>query len=298
MTDGADRDAHGGLLVLRRRREGRAAPRCTELKGTANTTGKMLDAMASTTASQRTGARPRRTKVGRRDRPTPGRQGGRVSKRPSTRWTRRWRPSGSSLGPLPGMLDELASAAGKSVTELGLLGTAGAVVAAGRWPAGRSASRSTNGPGGVTRSPATPRQLMGWGDVAAQEAAAGADTLARASALAGREITDMAVAVRILQDAAVAATAEQKKLAAETEAVRSRRRTLRHLRGRLFGYDDINRAEMYRVGPGRHRKRHEADHREKERTARRRAADRWPPIRRWAKRRRRRCWRFCAPRPN
>ena len=37
-----------------------------------------------------------------------------------------------------------------------------------------------------------------------QEAAAGAETLARASALAGPEITDMAEAVSLLQDAEAA----------------------------------------------------------------------------------------------
>ena len=102
--------------------------------------------------------------------------------------------AGISLGPIPGALDEITRASGKTITELGLLGTAGAVAAAGLagWNIGRWVADLTGADEWISRTTAS---LMGWGDVAAQEAAAGADTLARASAIAGREITNMAEAV-------------------------------------------------------------------------------------------------------
>ena len=47
--------------------------------------------------------------------------------------------AGISLGPIPGVLDEITKVSGKTITELGLLGTAGAVAAAGLagWNIGR-----------------------------------------------------------------------------------------------------------------------------------------------------------------
>lgn len=157
--------------------------------------------------------------------------------------------AGVSLGPIPGMLDELSAAAGKSVTELGALGTAGAVAAAAMagWSIGKKIDEWTGWSDAIARTTA---KLMGWGDVAAMEAAAGADTLARASALAGKEITDMAVALRILGDAAAAAAEEDKKLAADIKLSEAAAAQFGLVVAKLFGYDDINRAEQYRAALG------------------------------------------------
>ena len=157
--------------------------------------------------------------------------------------------AGVSLGPIPGMLDELSVAAGKSVTELGALGTAGAVAAAAMagWSIGKKIDEWT---GWSTAIANTTAKLMGWGDVAAMEAAAGADTLARASALAGHEITEMAVALRVLGDHAAAAAEEQKKLAADIKLEEAAAAQFATVVAKLFGYDDINRAEQYRAALG------------------------------------------------
>jgi hypothetical protein len=157
--------------------------------------------------------------------------------------------AGIQLGPLPGMLDELASAAGKSVGQLGLLATAGATVAAavggwsiGRWIAGLGDLDTKIG--GATA------KLLGWGDVAAQEAAAGAETLARASAVAGQQITNMDQAVRVLTEGAKANAAEQKKLAEELEKGKAEAARFAEFTAKLFSRDDITRAQEYVVALG------------------------------------------------
>jgi hypothetical protein len=149
---------------------------------------------------------------------------------------------GINLGPLGGALDQFTAAAGKSVTELGLLGTAGLVAAAGMagWQIGKKIDEWT---GLSTWIGNATSAAMGWGDVAAAEAAAGADTLARASAVAGREITTMAEAIRILNDAA---TATKEDLKLSSEAAEKFAADV----SKLFGYDDINRAEQYRAALG------------------------------------------------
>ena len=203
-----------------------------ELKTTANTTGKMLDAMADgydtggavaetkqltaaldqVASTSLTTVAPALDRVG--DATATAGVKGDAFKQSFNQVDKTLSAAGVSLGPLPGMLDELTAAAGMSVTQLGLLGTAGFTVAAAMtgWGIGKKIDEWTGWSDAIARGTA---KLMGWGDVAGQEAAAGADTLARASALAGHEVTEMAVAVRILQDAVVAGTEEQKKLAAE-----------------------------------------------------------------------------------
>ena len=150
--------------------------------------------------------------------------------------------AGIQLGPIPGMLDELSAAAGKSVTQLGLFGTAGAAVAAGMagWSVGRQIADWFDLDEKIGNATA---KLMGWGDVAAETAAAKTDTLARASAVAGREISTMAEAIRVLGDEATKTAEDLKLEEAATEKVAG-------AVAKLFGYDDINRAELYRDALG------------------------------------------------
>ena len=211
----------------------------TELKGTANTTGKMLDAMAATATQT---AAPALEDFGSAT-AAAGLKGNEF-KTAFNQVDKTLASVGVSLGPLPGMLDELTSAAGKSVLELGLLGTAGAVVAAAvaGWKIGKQIDEWTGWSTAIANNTAA---LMGWGNVAAETAIAKADTLGRASSLAGRDITDMAVAVRILQDAATASAAEQSKLAAEIKRSEGAAEKFLDFTGRLFSYDDIDRAELY-----------------------------------------------------
>jgi hypothetical protein len=211
----------------------------TDLKGTANTTGKMLDAMAATATQT---AAPALDEFGSAT-AAAGMKGNEF-KTAFNQVDKTLASVGVSLGPLPGMLDELTSAAGKSVTELGLLGTAGVVVAAavGGWKIGQKIDEWTGWSTAIANNTAA---LMGWGNVAAETAIAKADTLARASSLAGRDITDMAVAVRILQDAAAAASTEQAKLAADIKLSEAAAEKFLDFTGRLFSYDDIDRAELY-----------------------------------------------------
>lgn len=96
-----------------------------------------------------------------------------------------------------GQLDAVATgAAGKlgGLAKAGLVASAGmAGVGVGRWIANLTGSDKLIGD--------LTLKLMGF-DVAEQEAAVGADVLARASQNAGREITDMAEALRINEEAA------------------------------------------------------------------------------------------------
>lgn len=118
---------------------------------------------------------------------------------------------GVKTGPLVKVFDDLGAASGKTAGELGKVGTAGLALGAGiaGWQIGRAISEFLGLDrviGDVTA------KLLGFGDVAAQEAGAGADVLARASKNAGRSITDMAEAMRINQAAAEAAIARNKGL--------------------------------------------------------------------------------------
>lgn len=145
--------------------------------------------------------------------------------------------AGLSLGPLPGALRELSSAAGKTASELGGLATAGLGVAAavGGWNVGRWFADWAGTDKIIGDATA---KLLGWGDVAKEEAAAGADTLARATALAGREITSLGEAVKILG-------AEQVKQAEQAKKVAEEHKQIAEVATKLFGRDDIARAELW-----------------------------------------------------
>jgi hypothetical protein len=112
---------------------------------------------------------------------------------------------GFSLAKPIGMIEELGQVAGKSTAELGALGTAGAVFGAAiaGWSVGRWIADMTGSDEVIGRWAAN---LTGGGD-AAQIAANKAEVLAKASATAGRTITDMTEAIKINYDAVKGHTA-------------------------------------------------------------------------------------------
>src|SRR5262245_57171236 len=106
---------------------------------------------------------------------------------------------GLNIRPLIGLLEELGVASAGAATSVGLLTTAGGVLLAaiGGWKVGRKIAEEFNTDEVIGNAIA---RWMGWGDVAKETAGAVADSLAKASAAAGREITNMADAVQILTD--------------------------------------------------------------------------------------------------
>lgn len=104
---------------------------------------------------------------------------------------------GIKLGPEIRALGELGDASGKTASQIGLLGTAGLALGAavGGWKIGRLIADFFDLDEKIGNATA---KLLGFGDVAAQEAGAGMDVLARASTLAGRAITDFAAAQQII----------------------------------------------------------------------------------------------------
>lgn len=98
-------------------------------------------------------------------------------------------------------LGELTTAAGKSASDLGTLATAGlaAAAAVGGWKIGRMVSEFFDLDKAIGDVAA---RLLGFGDVAAQEAGAKADILAKASASAGIEIKSLTLAMAINEDVA------------------------------------------------------------------------------------------------
>jgi hypothetical protein len=151
---------------------------------------------------------------------------------------------GVNLNPLSGMLEQLAAATGISSDKLVLLGKAFLVVEAAKagWNLGRQISEFAGLDEKIAEVTA---KLMGWGDVAAVEASAAADTLARASKSAGYEITNLSTAVKILTadqqkqfDANVATNKELEKTAKEAEKAAA-------FSAKLFSQDDIERAWTY-----------------------------------------------------
>jgi uncharacterized protein YoxC len=103
---------------------------------------------------------------------------------------------GIQAGPAVNVLNELGQVSGKSVTELGKLGTASAVAAAALagWNLGRWIAELTGADAAIANLTS---RVMGWGDVTAQVAANNADVLARASERAQRPITDLTEAMKI-----------------------------------------------------------------------------------------------------
>jgi hypothetical protein len=151
---------------------------------------------------------------------------------------------GINLGPLPGAITELGTAAGKSATSLGLLGTAGLTVAAATagWQIGRTISELTGLDDIIGRNVA---KLMGWGDLAAVEAAEGARTLALASQQAGRQITDLNVAMHIINKTTTEHAAAMKKDAEEVERGKAAAEKFAEQTAKLFSRDDLTRADEY-----------------------------------------------------
>ena len=112
---------------------------------------------------------------------------------------------GVSLAKPIGLIDELGQLSGKTASELGALGTAAAVVgtAMAGWQLGRWIGELTGLDAAVQSAAET---LFGWGDDA-EVAANRAEVLAKASATAGRTITDMTEAIKINYDAVKGHTA-------------------------------------------------------------------------------------------
>lgn len=104
---------------------------------------------------------------------------------------------GIHIAPQVKAIEDIAGAAGKSASAIGVLGTAGLTfgAAVGGWKIGRLIAEFFELDSKIAGATA---RLMGWGDLAAETAAAKTDTLARATAIAEREITNMNEAVRIL----------------------------------------------------------------------------------------------------
>jgi len=105
--------------------------------------------------------------------------------------------SGVHLGNQVGALAELGAAATGTAGAVTALGAAGLVVgtAISAWNLGRAIADLYDLDSLVDTTTA---DLRGWGNVAKEEAAAAAETLGRASRLAGQDITSMAEAVAIL----------------------------------------------------------------------------------------------------
>ena len=152
--------------------------------------------------------------------------------------------AGINLGPLPKALDQLSTAAGNAGGNLTALGKAGLAVgvAMAGWQAGRWIADTLDLDEKIGNLTA---KVLGWGDAAGQEAAAAAETLARASAVAGTEITSMAAAVTILQREQEKQIASQKAQAKEMEAAAKEAEKFAAFTAKLFSRDDIARAEDY-----------------------------------------------------
>jgi hypothetical protein len=105
---------------------------------------------------------------------------------------------GIRIGPQIQALRELGSAAGKTASEIGLIGTAGLTVAAavGGWQIGRMIADFTGLDEIIGNTAAS---LLGFGDVAAQRAGAGLDVLNRAAQIAGRTVSNFDEAMQIIK---------------------------------------------------------------------------------------------------
>jgi len=123
---------------------------------------------------------------------------------------------GVNIGAEVRALSELSTAAGKTASEMGLIATAGLAAGAAfaGWQIGRAISGFFDLDEVIGNATA---KLLGWGDVAAQEAGAAADVLARASKVAGFEIKDMALAMALLEPPAKVSKEALKALAEETK---------------------------------------------------------------------------------
>jgi hypothetical protein len=125
---------------------------------------------------------------------------------------------GIHLGPAPKAMDELAGASGKTALQLGTLTTAGLALGAamGGWKIGRAIAEFTGSDKIIGDAVAS---LMGW-TTAAGGAGSAADTLARASAAAGREIVSLDEALKINIETVKNAQAGWARMRAPEEAAK------------------------------------------------------------------------------
>lgn len=166
---------------------------------------------------------------------------------------------GVNMNPVVHVMDELGQASGKSVGELGKLGTASAVAAAAfaGWNLGRWIADITGADAAIANLTS---RLLGWGDVAAQTAGAKQDVLNLATQRAGRVVTDYSEALQINADwlkkhreaaetanKAVAAATKEKAAADEKAAAAAQAHSdaMQRLQDSLFGYDLIAKAQDY-----------------------------------------------------
>jgi hypothetical protein len=107
--------------------------------------------------------------------------------------------TGVSIGPIAQAFDEVSGAAGKTTTQLGAVATAGLVVgtAMAAWDFGRVVAGFFNLDEAIGNATA---KLLGFGDAAAEAAGAKADTLARASKIAGFEVSQLSTAAVIFAE--------------------------------------------------------------------------------------------------
>lgn len=123
---------------------------------------------------------------------------------------------GVHIGPEVRAIGEIGSAATAGAGEIGALGVAGLALGAGiaGWKVGRAAADFFDLDTKIGDATA---KLLGWGDVAAQKAAAGQDVLAKASKEVGFQVLSMTTALAInsaaLADNAAAALAANAAIA-------------------------------------------------------------------------------------
>lgn len=161
---------------------------------------------------------------------------------------------GVNIGPHLQAIRELGAVSGTTATALGTLGTAGALVgtAVAAWSFGRMVAEFFDLDQAIADSTAA---LLGWGDVAAEEAAAGADAMARASAAVGRDVTTMTEAMAINNAEALKLAGAHKEAATEMSAAWKAARAeyeawdkdVAAITERLLGNDAVEKANRYRA---------------------------------------------------
>ena len=106
---------------------------------------------------------------------------------------------GINIGPQVRAIGEMAAVSGKTASQLGLVAVAGLSVSAAfaGWQLGRWVADWFDLDEAIGNATA---KLLGWGDAAAETAGAKMDVLARASKLAGTEITNFGQALKIIKE--------------------------------------------------------------------------------------------------
>jgi len=106
---------------------------------------------------------------------------------------------GIRIGPQIQAVRELGAAAGKTASDIGLIGTAGLTVGAALagWSVGRMVSDFFDLDEAIGNATAS---LLGFGDVAAERAGAKLDVLNRAAQIAGRTVLDFDEAMKIITE--------------------------------------------------------------------------------------------------